>query len=191
LEAEHLDDPGLFRVAGFQPVVSELEAALQRGETDLSGLDHARLDPHSVAQFSKRFFRDSFDPLFPLDSYPPLLAAFRERDWHALAAEVRRAPSNPAMARVFVFLARVSERSSINLMTTRNLATVWAPTLLRPRQGADEGEVAYQLRLAGDNAATVGVVQHLLELAAGSEEGETPRGGEPWPPLEPEAEGKA
>ena len=98
-------------------------------------------DPHAVAALLKAFLRQLPDPLFTFDLYEAFIqtemAMGKELEvWLFTVKKLLTSlpPVNQRVIRIiFELLSEFSKRSNVNLMTSSNLAIVFAPNLLRSR----------------------------------------------------------
>ncbi|XP_078146201.1 inactive Rho GTPase-activating protein 11B-like [Centroberyx gerrardi] len=139
---------GLFRKPGSLPRIKTLRAKLNRGEGCLS-----TALPYDVASLIKQFCRELPEPLFPSELHAALLKA------QALPAPQDRtsaiqllscllpARNSSCLHYLFNFLSQVSQRCAENLMTSSNLAVVFAPCLLPPPNKAEMSEARLELRV--------------------------------------------
>ena len=159
LQSRGLSVEGLFRVPGSSEVVHELRERYDSGETNVVASVASRCDPADIATLLKLFFRDLPTPLIPNDAYAALLDASlkaqEERDAARRAQLVCDAalqylpPINVSVLGVLLpFLQRVARNSEQNKMTTTNLATCFAPTLLRAPDDASPVKVLSDMQLA-------------------------------------------
>ncbi|XP_037306041.1 inactive Rho GTPase-activating protein 11B-like [Pungitius pungitius] len=139
---------GLFRKPGSLPRIKALRAKLNRGEGCLTAPF-----PYDVSTLIKQFCRELPEPLFPSELHPALLKAQalsspRDRT-SALQLLSCLLPARNASCLHYLldFLFKVSQRSSENLMSTSNIATVFAPCLLPPPNKAEMSEMRLELRV--------------------------------------------
>ncbi|KAM3603249.1 uncharacterized protein V6R79_019335 [Siganus canaliculatus] len=139
---------GLFRKPGSLPRIRALRARLNSGEGCLS----AAL-PYDVATLIKQFCRELPDPLFPSELHDALLRAqslAKSEDRTSalqLLSCLLPARNSSCLHYLFSFLSKVAQRCSENLMTSSNLATVFAPCLLPPPNKAEMSESRLELRV--------------------------------------------
>lgn len=139
---------GLFRKPGSLPRIKTLRTRLNRGEDCLS-----TALPYDVATLIKQFCRELPEPLFPTELHPALLKAqalpnLQDRiSALQLLSCLLPARNSSALHYLFDFLFKVSQRCNDNLMTSANLATVFAPCLLPPPNKSEMSEGRLELRV--------------------------------------------
>jgi len=132
----HVDAEGLFRLSGSVDDVNRLKASFNSGSPiDFTGVSN----PHTISNLLKLFFRELPDPLLTYSRYEKFLSVAKESNEHKLSklkAVIEELPkcNRETLSCLLNFLKVVSERSSVNKMTALNLATVFGPTILRPRE---------------------------------------------------------
>ena len=106
------------------------------------------MDIHAVTSGLKQYFRKLPVPLITYEVYDQLLDSCQitEKDarLEAMAAALKELPrvSYEVLQYLMRHLARVVEQEKENLMTSMNVAVVFAPTIMRPESLARElGEV--------------------------------------------------
>ncbi|XP_014888787.1 SLIT-ROBO Rho GTPase-activating protein 3 isoform X1 [Poecilia latipinna] len=135
-----LHHEGIFRVPGSQREVNLIRDAFERGEDPLSD---SECDLDSVAGVLKLYFRGLEPPLFPYESYSPLLECVQIEDETEKAAQIRAIfstfprPLLIVMRYLFAFLNHVSQYSDENMMQPYNLAVCFGPSLLRGMESDD------------------------------------------------------
>lgn len=136
LDERALDIEGIFRLSGSTTAIEKYVAMYNSGVTpDLS----KEQDPHTVAGLLKLFFRELPEPLLTFDLYDKFISAQQESDPALRDALIkywlRRLPAqNFALLKfLFAFLTRVERHVAQNKMAVQNLATIFGPTLLQPR----------------------------------------------------------
>ncbi|XP_008411004.1 SLIT-ROBO Rho GTPase-activating protein 3-like isoform X2 [Poecilia reticulata] len=135
-----LHHEGIFRVPGSQREVNLIRDAFERGEDPLSD---SECDLDSVAGVLKLYFRGLEPPLFPYESYSPLLECVQMEDETEKAAQIRvifstfPRPLLIVMRYLFAFLNHVSQYSDENMMQPYNLAVCFGPSLLRGMESDD------------------------------------------------------
>ncbi|XP_037606369.1 rho GTPase-activating protein 11B-like [Sebastes umbrosus] len=139
---------GLFRKPGSLPRIKTIRAKLNRGEGCLS----AAL-PYDVATLIKQFCRELPEPLLPSELHAALLKAqsLSEPQDRTSALQLLScllpARNSSCLHYLFDFLYKISQRCSENLMTSSNLATVFAPCLLPPPNKTEMSEGRLKLRV--------------------------------------------
>ncbi|XP_077566870.1 inactive Rho GTPase-activating protein 11B-like isoform X2 [Stigmatopora nigra] len=139
---------GLFRKPGSLPRIKALRAKLNRGEASL-----ATAFAYDVATLIKQFCRELPEPLIPTELHAAILKAQTldtlEDKTSALQLLSCLLPARNAscLHYLFDFLCKVTQRCEENLMTSSNLATVFAPCLLPPPNKAELSEGRFELRI--------------------------------------------
>ncbi|PWA32904.1 hypothetical protein CCH79_00016411 [Gambusia affinis] len=106
-------------------------------------LSDSECDLDSVAGVLKLYFRGLEPPLFPYESYSPLLECVQIEDETEKAAQIRAIVSTfprpllIVMRYLFAFLNHVSQYSDENMMQPYNLAVCFGPSLLRGMESDD------------------------------------------------------
>uniref|UniRef100_A0A668S6S2 Rho-GAP domain-containing protein n=1 Tax=Oreochromis aureus TaxID=47969 RepID=A0A668S6S2_OREAU len=139
---------GLFRKPGCLARIKTLRAKLNRGESCLS-----TALPYDVATLIKQFCRELPEPLFPSELQAALLKAQSLPNLQDRMAALQLlscllpARNASCLHYLFDYLAKVSQRCSENLMTSSNLAIVFAPCLLPPPNTTEMSEGRLELRV--------------------------------------------
>ncbi|XP_038583268.1 rho GTPase-activating protein 11A-like isoform X1 [Micropterus salmoides] len=139
---------GLFRKPGSLPRIKTLKDKLNCQEGCLS-----TAHPYDVATLIKQFCRELPEPLFPTELHTALLEAqalpnLQDRTSALqLLSCLLPARNFSCLHYLFDFLCKVSQRCTDNLMTSSNLATVFAPCLLPPPNKAEMSEGRLELRV--------------------------------------------
>jgi len=138
LETYAMDEEGLFRLSGSVEVIKALRKDIDQGkEVDFQKFVKA---PHNVTGLVKLFLREFPVPLLTFDSYDDFLDVVSMRDqnekMNKLSSIIGSLPSsNKEILKVLLpFLGRVSQHSKQNMMTSQNLAIVFGPSFLRPKE---------------------------------------------------------
>ncbi|KAJ1346318.1 hypothetical protein KIN20_001075 [Parelaphostrongylus tenuis] len=154
LMAYGLNSVGLFRIAGSAKRCRQLKSALEKagGGTVISNDLVENTTAHDVATLLKEYFRDLPQSLLPREHYQAYIAASRvpleERiEIVRLLVSLLALPNIDTLYVLLKFLHEVSLNSQDqtnhdgvevvqgNRMDTRNLATIFAPSILRPDHG--------------------------------------------------------
>lgn len=150
---------GLFRQPGNHESIQRIKYAVEKRKR----IDFAAYSPHDIASAFKQFFSDASDPLFTLELYDCAMAAA------ALPLEEQRLeclhkvlellpPGNLFLLKTLLkFLSCALAHSSINKMNSSNLATCWAPCLIRSKPADPTVDTSLQI-------SEVLLAQSLVEL---------------------------
>ncbi|KAI5474490.1 hypothetical protein MNV49_003213 [Pseudohyphozyma bogoriensis] len=135
---------GILRVPGNQHLIKEIVNALNHpGGQGGYTVDLAAIDPLTLGSIFKKFLADLPDPVLTSHLFHLFLAAshiknvaVRKRAMHLVVCMMPKA-NRDVMEVVFLFLDWLSTYAHINVkvgnrMDLSNIATVMAPTLLRP-----------------------------------------------------------
>jgi Rho-type GTPase-activating protein 1/2 len=160
-----MDVEGIYRKAGGASQVQTIKDGFesppnpQQIAIDISDPD---LDIHAISSTLKQYFRRLPNPLITYEVYDKLLdttsipASNREGKVDAMARALSELPRvHREVLEFLVFhLKRVVGRERENLMTSMNIAVVFAPTIMRPESLARE---------MSDTGVKNEVVQFLVE----------------------------
>jgi hypothetical protein len=172
VEERGMDMEGVYRKSGGSGQVKAIQAGFEKDPNsyDISDPD---LDIHAVTSTLKQYFRKLPTPLITYDVYDSLLEAGQlsnindgenssraEKQTLALRSAVNDLPEHHRNCLEYLcqHLRRVMSMQDKNLMTSLNLAVVFAPTIMRP--SSIEREMS-------DMLAQRTAVQALLELGDG------------------------
>ncbi|XP_066585803.1 rho GTPase-activating protein 1 isoform X1 [Prorops nasuta] len=127
-----LETEGLFRRSANVAVVKELQNCCNQGlPVDFHG------DPHIAAVLLKTFLRELDEPLMTFDLYDEitqfqtLSKEERPRRVKILILEKLPEDNYQLLKYIVQFLSRVMDRCDLNKMTSKNLAVVFGPNLVR------------------------------------------------------------
>ena len=143
-----MDVPGIFRVGTPVKKVEGLKTAFDKGENP--GLPN---EPHSVAGLLKLWFRELKEPVLTFRLYRLWLSVGDVKDKNQrfeiirLLIHILPRSHRTLLEYVIEFLYDVSLHAEKNNMDIANLATVFGPNLLRPKDGKKiemDAVVAYQ-----------------------------------------------
>nr|XP_057941267.1 SLIT-ROBO Rho GTPase-activating protein 3-like isoform X2 [Doryrhamphus excisus] len=163
-----LHHEGIFRVPGSQREVNLIKDAFEQGEDPLSD---SECDLDSVAGVLKLYFRGLEPPLFPYDSYLPLLECVQIESITEKAAQIKAIvsafprPLLIVMRYLFAFLNHVTQYSDENMMQPYNLAVCFGPSLLR---GLDSDDAVARQPQVNDLVKTM-ILQHDIIFPSQSE----------------------
>ncbi|KAL8657451.1 MAG: hypothetical protein Q9226_001901 [Calogaya cf. arnoldii] len=193
VEVRGMEIEGIYRKSGGNSQIQQIKEGFERSnDYDISDPD---LDISAVTSTLKQYFRKLPTPLITYDVYdrllnaiPPVPASYPgaplqpnpnhnldpEQREHRIGLMRQAIDGLPASHRtcleVLVFhLARVVEHEKLNLMTSLNVAVVFAPTVMRPESLARE---------MSENQAKNQAVQFLIENCHGIFLGESVERGE-------------
>lgn len=138
-----MDVEGIYRKSGANSQVQQVRDAFERDPTtaDIADPD---LDIHAITSGLKQYFRKLPVPLITYEVYDKLLdtTTITDKDARIEAMQVS-VESLPAvhyttLEYLMKHLARVVSQEKENLMTSMNVAVVFAPTIMRPESIARE-----------------------------------------------------
>ena len=149
LEENALHTEGLFRVPGDAQAIVEIRSAFDSEDGDK--IDFDKYTVHDVGGVFKLFFREFPDPLFPYSFFDHLLSIIGEyesksenstkgKEYKILIDNLCKVISGlpkenqVLLKRLLEFLQKVSLNSKENKMTPQNLAVVFAPNIIRPKE---------------------------------------------------------
>jgi Rho-type GTPase-activating protein 1/2 len=138
-----MDVEGIYRKSGGNSQVQQVRDAFERNvnEADISDPD---LDIHAVTSGLKQYFRKLPVPLITYDVYDKLLDSCTVADKDARISAMQEALHDlpkvhyDTLLYLIRHLARVVVQEKENLMTSTNVAVVFAPTIMRPESIARE-----------------------------------------------------
>lgn len=158
-----MDEEGIYRKSGASTVTQNIrEGFEQASDYDISDPD---LDIHAVTSALKQYFRKLPTPLITYDAYDKVLDTNEVSGLPARVEALRVALEGlPRVHRdVLEFLVfhlkRVVEHEKTNLMTSQNVAVVFAPTIMRPMDIARE-----MTDVQKKNEALKFLVEHCQEI---------------------------
>ncbi|GMI21227.1 hypothetical protein TeGR_g4472, partial [Tetraparma gracilis] len=163
LDEHGLDQVGLFRVAGDQGEIQQLESAFQSAE-DAGTVMEANasiLTVPNVASLLKLWLRNLSVSLIPESSYSRMMSYANTPD--TLVAKVSEEISSWPRAHLVTlrlllcFLTKVAKESEVNKMSAENLAIVFSPTILKAPEDMDPMAVMQNVQ------ASIKVVALLID----------------------------
>ena len=154
-----MDVEGIYRKSGGNSQVQSVKEGFERSaqEFDLSDPD---LDINAITSCLKQYFRRLPNPLITYEVYDKVLETTGVTEPAVRVEALARALSDlpkvhwDVLEHLMIHLSRVVERNEENLMTSSNVAVVFAPTIMRPESLARE---------MTDTAKKNEVVQFLVE----------------------------
>merc|ERR1712137_311909 len=134
------NEEGLFRISASVAVIDKLQAEF--AQAALTGVkpDLSIRDPHEVAGIFKQYFRNLQVPLLTYELYECFLVGGEVSSDDAGVKSIKSAlmllplPNLLVIKLLVGLLRKVSLHSQINKMNATNLAIVFSPSLLRPRE---------------------------------------------------------
>eukprot|EP01119_Soliformovum_irregulare_P003865 TRINITY_DN14913_c0_g1_i1.p1 TRINITY_DN14913_c0_g1~~TRINITY_DN14913_c0_g1_i1.p1 ORF type:complete len:743 (+),score=254.87 TRINITY_DN14913_c0_g1_i1:55-2283(+) len=148
---------GIFRISGGSEEVGSLRTQFDAlTEVPKQPLNLAGKSPHAVAGILKMFFRELPEPLLTFDLYTTITTS--NLDIPTMKAILKNIPeSNRVLLKYLaIFLTQVAASESKNKMGLANLATVFGPNLLYPREETLEAILC----IPKVNAAIQFILQH-------------------------------
>lgn len=144
-----MDVEGIYRKSGGNSQVQQVRDAFEHNPHTVDAiLSDPDMDIHAVTSGLKQYFRKLPVPLITYEVYDKLLDSCQitEKDarLEAIGAALNELPmvNYEVLQYLMRHLARVVEQEKSNLMTSTNVAVVFAPTIMRPESLARElGEV--------------------------------------------------
>ncbi|KYR02279.1 RhoGAP domain-containing protein [Tieghemostelium lacteum] len=137
LESNCLDLEGICRVSGNAVKVKELKKSLENEED----IDFSKIiDKHTISGALKMFLRENDEPVLTFDLYKNFLATVDIKDKNAKVSFIKSIISAlpkdnfDLLQTILKFLYTLQLHSQKNKMTSANLAIVFSPTLLRPKE---------------------------------------------------------
>ncbi|XP_028396137.1 rho GTPase-activating protein 15-like isoform X2 [Dendronephthya gigantea] len=139
IENKGLDFDGLYRISGNVSSIQQLRITVDQEENVEFG-ERPFDDVHVLSGTLKLYFRELPEPLIPFDAYDQFVDAIKSptklEKTKALQNQVNKLPSpnRETFRYLYRHLKRVMENSSKNRMHAHNIAIVFGPTLLAPRE---------------------------------------------------------
>ncbi|KAL6053882.1 SH3-domain binding protein 1, partial [Balamuthia mandrillaris] len=170
-----IETEGIFRVACVNSLLLSLKAQIDTNidETDLDAVE----DPHAISSLLKCYLRELPEPLLTFEFYekvilPDLISEETDskQQLSILVPYLRQVPAAQIQVLNYLlkFLDKVVEHSHVNKMTAYNLAIIFGPSLLRPRQDT----IDTSLKSPRVNAVIQTLIEHqdvLLKLQESDE----------------------
>ncbi|KKK12695.1 hypothetical protein AOCH_000364 [Aspergillus ochraceoroseus] len=143
VELRGMDMEGIYRKSGASSAIQTIREGFERSPQDYD-ISDPDLDIHAVTSALKQYFRKLPMPLITYDVYEKIIETGEITSQSARIdalqkslGELPRAHQDVLEFLVF-HLKRVVEREKENLMTSQNIAVVFAPTIMRPESLARE-----------------------------------------------------
>ncbi|KAK9884337.1 hypothetical protein WA026_005287 [Henosepilachna vigintioctopunctata] len=147
---------GIYRLSGVTSNIQKLRNAFDEDRIPNLYTEEILQDIHSVASLLKMYFRELPNPLCTYQLYQSFVNAVQNTGMrspegdHEKLLKMREAvqklppPHYRTLEYLMRHLARVAKHGASTGMTTRNVAIVWAPNLLRCAELEDGGVTALQ-----------------------------------------------
>lgn len=134
---------GIYRKSGASSAIQTIREGFERSPSDFD-ISDPDLDIHAVTSALKQYFRKLPTPLITYDVYEKIIdsgeittQSTRIEHLQKCLLELPRVHRDVLEFLLF-HLRRVVEREKENLMTSQNVAVVFAPTIMRPESLARE-----------------------------------------------------
>lgn len=151
IENKGLFSEGIYRKSPSAVQVKQLKNSFSNAK-DVNKVDLGVYAIHVTAGVLKLFFRTLPSPLITAESYDEFLRACdlsdseaRLQRFHTLIDTLPKA-NQDTLERVIFHLARVAKYEESNLMSPSGLSVIWAPCLMRPREGGSALDGLYDIR---------------------------------------------
>ncbi|CAB3980876.1 unconventional myosin-IXa-like [Paramuricea clavata] len=151
IENKGLFQEGLYRKSPSAAKVRQLKNTFSSAK-DINLVDLGMYAIHVVAAVLKLFFRTLPSPLITEEVYDEFLRACdisdsesRLQRIHTLVDTLPKA-NQDTLERLVFHLARVAKYESSNLMSPSGLSVIWAPCVMRPREGGSALDGLYDIR---------------------------------------------
>ena len=138
-----MDVEGIYRKSGGNSQVQQVKDHFENSTKDFD-LCNPDLDIHAVTSGLKQYFRRLPTPLITYDVYDKLLETTAIEDKGGRIEAMQRALDDlprvhyDTLDYLIGHLARVVQQEKVNLMTSMNIAVVFAPTIMRPESVSRE-----------------------------------------------------
>lgn len=138
-----MDMEGIYRKSGASSITQMIRDGFERSPLDYD-ISDPDLDIHAVTSALKQYFRKLPTPLITYDVYDEFLETNEIEPASARIEALQKCLQKlPRVHRdvlefLMFHLKRVVEREPENLMTSQNIAVVFAPTIMRPESLARE-----------------------------------------------------
>eukprot|EP00002_Diphylleia_rotans_P010469 TRINITY_DN2094_c0_g2_i1.p1 TRINITY_DN2094_c0_g2~~TRINITY_DN2094_c0_g2_i1.p1 ORF type:complete len:457 (-),score=105.08 TRINITY_DN2094_c0_g2_i1:322-1692(-) len=156
IEDHALEEEGIFRLSGMASKLEKLKSYYDRG-IPVHWADVA--DPHVAAGLLKMFLRELPETLIPCKFYTRFtsIGSDKGRAHEELKAILESLPKAnwTLLARLMVVMKKITEKASINKMTSENLAIVIGPNLIRCEDPSKESFAAH--------ATTIDLVKMMID----------------------------
>ncbi|KAL9539093.1 hypothetical protein MBANPS3_010475 [Mucor bainieri] len=165
VEARGLDYEGIYRKSGGAAQIRAIQLAFENGEPiNLSDEDEYN-DICAITSVLKQYFRDLPNPLLTCEHYDSFIQVatldHNQKKMEAFSTILHQLPKAhyDTIALLFHHLTKVYQQSDANRMSVKNLAMVFAPTLMRHTDASrDFLDISYK------NATIEYILLHTVEL---------------------------
>ncbi|XP_076248320.1 rhoGAP_ARAP and RA_ARAPs domain-containing protein RhoGAP15B [Calliopsis andreniformis] len=146
---------GIYRRSGSNSAAAKLLDILRKDAWGTQ-ITKDKYTEHDVATVLRRFLRDLPDPLFPTSIHDRLCLNTENVNENEKVTTYRKLLStlNPIPAatvrKILAHLHCLSQQSSRNLMTVKNLSAIWGPTLMHGGENSAEDWNRAETRVVGD-----------------------------------------
>lgn len=143
IERRGLMQEGIYRVSGFSEEIESLRMSLDKNGTTTTISEKSHKDINVVAGTLKLYLRLLPIPIITLQAHPALIEAMNKPPADQIEAcknalELLPIAHFNCLKYIIQHLKRVANQQVLNKMSPRNLATVFAPTLIEsPQQLSD------------------------------------------------------
>ena len=138
-----MDMEGIYRKSGASSAIQIIKEGFEREPQDYD-ISDPDLDIHAVTSALKQYFRKLPTPLITYDVYEKIIDSGEITSQPARVDHLRKSLQElpqvhqDVLEFLMFHLRRVVERENENLMTSQNVAVVFAPTIMRPESLARE-----------------------------------------------------
>lgn len=164
VELRGMDMEGIYRKTGGSGQVKSIQEGFDREGEDFD-ISDPDIDITAVTSVLKQYFRKLPTPLLTFDIYDRVLESLSIEDDRERCGHLRQTFATlPQRHRdtldfLMFHLARVAKRESENLMTPKNLAVVFAPTIMR-----DHSLEREMTDMHSKNNAVQFVIEHIEQI---------------------------
>ncbi|KAL4228547.1 N-chimaerin [Mactra antiquata] len=167
IESRDMEAEGLYRVAGLHDEVEEIRMAFDK-DGESTNISPAKYDDiNTITSVLKLFFRLLPIPLITFEAYRKFIEGMNREHLKDKILLVREglAKLPPAHYQTLKYLishlVRVTENKSKNMMTSENLAIVFAPTLMR---SPDSDPMLSLMSVGAEQQSIEILISHSKEL---------------------------
>ncbi|EPB86804.1 hypothetical protein HMPREF1544_06420 [Mucor circinelloides 1006PhL] len=165
VEARGLDYEGIYRKSGGAAQIRAIQLAFENDESINLSDEEEYNDICAITSVLKQYFRDLPNPLLTCEHYDSFIQVstldHNEKKIEAFSNILHQLPKAhyDTIALLFQHLVKVYQQSDANRMSVKNLAMVFAPTLMRHSDASrDFLDISYK------NATIEYILLHTVEL---------------------------